>query len=1373
MAFETTRQQLLQQAALLDRKYGKSGNQEFRDEAIRLRRIVTELEAFTGAASGVSQIIPGTNISVSPAGGTGAVTINATGGGGGSQNLQQVTDIGTTTTNAINVGGITTDYVQLDTLATPTLQPGMFGWNDAYGTADLRLKGNNVTLQLGQEILARVVNKTGANLLESEYKVVRVRIASEGGAQGQRLAVVLAQGNNDPDSVTTLGIVTENIADNQEGFITILGNVNNINTTGSLQGETWVDGDVLYLSPTTPGALTKVKPTAPDHTVTIGYVVYAHANQGKIFVKVDNGYELDELHNVLITTPSSGQLLRYNGTVWENWTPNYLTSVPTLAQVTSAGNTTTNAITVGGLVVDTNTLVVDSVNDRVGIGTTTPTHKLSVAGDMFFSGHALLNNNLPSRHTQTVGFKAFWPGANSSFMASTGSGYEGWTLNANLVRDTSLFWVHQDTARSAWHMFALYGSASDSFGIERSNATSGTATLTRLFTIFGTGNVAIGTTTDSGYKLDVNGTARIQGSVTNTSGGFIANLSSPTSDAFYTIVGGNIGFYTSNAHTKAQRLNLTNTTGVPSAPNNVLSVSGSITASSALAAGVFFNNTLVATANNDVLVGLDINPTFTNGAFTGVNNYGLRVKGDDVNGSSAYSLYAYGGQALIKGNFSISAGYNFTVQNRSDVNHLRVRGDGVTILESLAVSDGGNKGFTVSYSGAGGYQFGLAVTDTGVAFTNGAAASRPVSFSMNTGEILRIHQNYTAIVTNNFLVGTTTDAGFKLDVNGSFRASASGNVLEFRSNGFTYASRIYLLNDFLYNSSSQASLGIGNRMRMESNTGIDFSWGNLVQGGFVFSTTQSTNNSVASPKQSFVVTHTLNDGASSSLTAFRSVVIADVMNMTTFPLSTYHALYINPTIAAGTTNVIAIQTVSGKVIHQGLTNATHANAVYYNTATGELTYGAAGGGTTPTLAQVTTAGNTTANAISTGKITATDTGLSGTTRPFNAIATGANTYVAVAALYAPNTNVAGRYAIFTYGTESATGNSAELRFYYAGSNNSGSRLEFAFNGYANPALSATVGGNVLIGTTTDAGYKLDVNGNTFIRGNLHMSDAGNRYIYAINGNYINLYNGGTGGLDFYALNGTAESRFFGALRVTGNLVTQGSFSMNGNLDIGSNNYVGAVSNGIRLYRGFDASMQFYLGHPTVGDFLWDYPAGTTIMTLKRGGNLLIGTTTDTGYKLNVNGSFISNGDTLVTTANGRIAGFTGLGSGQTVHLQYGGDSNHRISTPYGAGVTFDAYHGVTIRTNGASTGKALIVNQRNSAHYIQEWQDNGTTRAFIDSGGNLFLSPLNSSGDGFVTATGGILNTISYGYTGIITFPTNPPGQQNLNFQDGILVNVF
>jgi hypothetical protein len=55
---------------------------------------------------------------------------------------------------------------------------------------------------------------------------------------------------------------------------------------------------------------------------------------------------------------------------------------------------------------------------------------------------------------------------------------------------------------------------------------------------------------------------------------------------------------------------------------------GSVNAASAIARGIWANNTLVATANSDVLVGVDINPSFTNGAFTGVTNLALRVQGD-------------------------------------------------------------------------------------------------------------------------------------------------------------------------------------------------------------------------------------------------------------------------------------------------------------------------------------------------------------------------------------------------------------------------------------------------------------------------------------------------------------------------------------------------------------------------------------------------------------------------------------------------------------------------------------------------------------------------------------------------------------------------
>ncbi len=220
-----------------------------------------------------------------------------------------------TITIATADGGVQGDFMQLNTGANEANAVAKIYWNSSEGTADLGLLGGQVILPLGQKQVARVLNNSGSIFNKSAYQVVKITAA-----QGQRLAVGLAQANNDANSTDTLGLVAENIANNQEGFITTSGLITNVDTTGDLQLEDWNDGDILYLSPTTPGAITKVKPIAPQHTIIVGFVVYAHKNNGKIYVKVDNGYELDELHNVRITAVADNNILQYNSSlaVWEN-----------------------------------------------------------------------------------------------------------------------------------------------------------------------------------------------------------------------------------------------------------------------------------------------------------------------------------------------------------------------------------------------------------------------------------------------------------------------------------------------------------------------------------------------------------------------------------------------------------------------------------------------------------------------------------------------------------------------------------------------------------------------------------------------------------------------------------------------------------------------------------------------------------------------------------------------------------------------------------------------------------------------------------------------------------------------------------------------
>jgi hypothetical protein len=212
------------------------------------------------------------------------------------------TDIDMSQNDLTNVGSIDFDTTPANAGAVARLQ-----WNDTDGTLDLGLKGGNVTLQVGEEMVARVVNKTGGNLTEAGYAVVRVD-----DAQGQRLAVDFAQANTAANARGTLGVVTENIAVNQEGFITLVGQVREIDTTGALQGETWADGDELWLSPTVAGGLTNIRPTAPFFKVSIGYVEYAHQNHGKIYVRVGEAIGFDDLHNMNETgAETAGQVMTW------------------------------------------------------------------------------------------------------------------------------------------------------------------------------------------------------------------------------------------------------------------------------------------------------------------------------------------------------------------------------------------------------------------------------------------------------------------------------------------------------------------------------------------------------------------------------------------------------------------------------------------------------------------------------------------------------------------------------------------------------------------------------------------------------------------------------------------------------------------------------------------------------------------------------------------------------------------------------------------------------------------------------------------------------------------------------------------------------
>jgi hypothetical protein len=174
------------------------------------------------------------------------------------------------------------------------------------------------------------------------------------GGVGNRMKVKLARADSDATSAQTIGFVfSTSIAANQKGIIIIQGYFTDLGlfpTSGQPAGQNWSDGDPVFLSPTVAGGVTRVKPYAPQHLVYLGVVATAsNGSSGRMYVRVQNGYELDELHNVQAKTPAVNDVLYYFGGTPGQWKT---ASIPTVlgytpqAQLNGTGFVTASGTTI-------------------------------------------------------------------------------------------------------------------------------------------------------------------------------------------------------------------------------------------------------------------------------------------------------------------------------------------------------------------------------------------------------------------------------------------------------------------------------------------------------------------------------------------------------------------------------------------------------------------------------------------------------------------------------------------------------------------------------------------------------------------------------------------------------------------------------------------------------------------------------------------------------------------------------------------------------------------------------------------------------------------------------------------------------------------
>jgi len=199
--------------------------------------------------------------------------------------------------------GITTTASALSITSSPVTTSGNIGVNFS-GSSTQYVAGDGTLVTFptivteAQNLICDVYNETGATLTKGTVVYIN-------GGHGNLPTVTKALATSDATSAQTFGIVQANITNMNNGHVVVIGNLTDLDT------QAYAEGTQLYLSSTTAGAYTSVKQYAPAHLVYVGIVVRSHPTQGIIQVKIQNGFEMDELHNVSAQSPSNGNILQY------------------------------------------------------------------------------------------------------------------------------------------------------------------------------------------------------------------------------------------------------------------------------------------------------------------------------------------------------------------------------------------------------------------------------------------------------------------------------------------------------------------------------------------------------------------------------------------------------------------------------------------------------------------------------------------------------------------------------------------------------------------------------------------------------------------------------------------------------------------------------------------------------------------------------------------------------------------------------------------------------------------------------------------------------------------------------------------------------
>lgn len=218
---------------------------------------------------------------------------------------EMMRDVGDTVTGTYNFSGNPLEFIRMidfdDTITTPAHSEGRVFYDKTDNTLCYYNNEADVTMNLGQEGWVYARNITGSTILDG--KIVYIT-----GAVSSRPTIALAQADAEATS-KLIGVATHDIETATNGYVTVWGVVRGIDLSD------FSDGDEVFLSAAVAGSLTATAPSAPNYVVEVGYVIDASAN-GDLLVSTGKSKMLNSLGDVLISGPTTGDILVYDGTAW-------------------------------------------------------------------------------------------------------------------------------------------------------------------------------------------------------------------------------------------------------------------------------------------------------------------------------------------------------------------------------------------------------------------------------------------------------------------------------------------------------------------------------------------------------------------------------------------------------------------------------------------------------------------------------------------------------------------------------------------------------------------------------------------------------------------------------------------------------------------------------------------------------------------------------------------------------------------------------------------------------------------------------------------------------------------------------------------------